>query len=294
MEDRRASVGNIFLASAISGSISRLLLHPLDTLRARLQNERSPKLLGDIVPLSVTKSTSTAGLFKNMLEHEGWASLYKGLGVAITFGLPGTMIYLTTYEKLKEKLLKSGVLRDSYSHLTAAFFAECVSGLVWTPMDVVKQKLQVEESSHAESKYKNSTNAIKMIFREEGTRGLYRGYFANLSVFAPFSMIYFVAYEKLKLHFGHNYISYISSAFIAGVVASATTSPLDVVKTRLQVQSQHSAVQYSSIAQAIMRMLREEGLKVFSKGLLARVLWVASSTAVNLSIFETLKDFVNS
>eukprot|EP00026_Physarum_polycephalum_P011440 Phypoly_transcript_11666.p1 GENE.Phypoly_transcript_11666~~Phypoly_transcript_11666.p1 ORF type:complete len:287 (+),score=36.69 Phypoly_transcript_11666:278-1138(+) len=276
-------IGGILLASAISGSTARVLLHPFDTLRARLQNERNPK--------AGTKNTSTAHLLTQMVKNEGWRSLYKGIWPALLFGLPGTMVYLTTYEKTKEKLISRGNSpENAVTHLSAGLVAECVSGLVWTPMSVLTQKLQVDSHSGSNlAKYKNSTHAIKVIYGEEGIRGFFRGYFANLSVFGPFSMIYFVVYEKLKSHYPSSYLYYVLSASIAGALAAAATAPLDVVKTRLQVQSWQSAGHYTSIAEALRRMAREEGWRVFSKGLLARVLWIAPSTGINLSIFEIIK-----
>jgi len=153
----------------------------------------------------------------------------------------------------------------------------------------VKQKLQVE-SRRAET-LKDSRNALRVIYRNEGVRGLYRGYFITLSVFAPFSMIYFVVYEKLKEIFGHTPASFLVSATISGAIAATATCPLDVVKTRIQVQSKDSPANftYKGIPDAFYTIAKKEGLGAFSKGLLARVLLVAPSTAVNLFLFEYLK-----
>jgi hypothetical protein len=41
-------------------------------------------------------------------------------------------------------------------------------------------------------------HALRSIFREEGVRGVYRGYGATLFSFGPFSALYFVFYEEVS------------------------------------------------------------------------------------------------
>lgn len=58
----------------------------------------------------------------------------------------------------------------------------------------------------------------------------------------------------------------------------------DVIKTRMQVQSQTSADRYRNIMDAISRMLREEGVRAFGKGMTARILWIAPNTAITIAL----------
>jgi hypothetical protein len=79
--------------------------------------------------------------------------------------------------------------------------------------------------------------------KNEGLRGLYRGYVATLSSFGPFSALYFLIYEESKAFTARYKQSTIYSAsdnFIcataAGAFASFLTNPLDLGKLRFQVQ----------------------------------------------------------
>lgn len=41
-------------------------------------------------------------------------------------------------------------------------------------------------------------HALQTIIKEEGLRGMYKGYMAALATYGPFVGFYFVAYEELK------------------------------------------------------------------------------------------------
>lgn len=68
-------------------------------------------------------------------------------------------------------------------------------------MDVVKERLQVQANRQLGYQYKGSFDALKTVLREEGYRGLYKGYFATLFSYGPFSAIYFGVYEEVKVTF---------------------------------------------------------------------------------------------
>ena len=85
--------------------------------------------------------------------------------------------------------------------LQSALFNSCV---VFVPVDVVKERLQVQRSSHVVGSlqatgtpYKGSLHALRTIFVEEGIRGVYKGYGATLMSFGPFSALYFLFYEQV-------------------------------------------------------------------------------------------------
>lgn len=67
---------------------------------------------------------------------------------------------------------------------------------IFLPVDVIKERLQVQDLKRS-YKYKGSADAFATIMREEGVRGLYKGYVATIYSFGPFSAIYFALYEKV-------------------------------------------------------------------------------------------------
>ena len=93
--------------------------------------------------------------------------------------------------------------------LTAGFGAEAISCVMWVPIDVTKERLQVQSVLPKGSRrYTSSAHAFTTILQREGLGGLYRGYAATLQSFGPFSALYFATYEQSKaavtvLHGGH-------------------------------------------------------------------------------------------
>ncbi len=194
------------------------------------------------------------------------------------------MLYLCGYDFFKDSL--SGRLSDPSPlngasspliHLSAGMLAETLACVIYVPVDVIKERLQVQQrqshnnnSSHHQHNYRGSWDACRTILRQEGVRGIYKGYFATLASFGPFSALYFACYEQAKhLTRCHNnnyptsidnddiskdeakseeisFVQTIICSASAGAIASFLTSPLDMAKLRLQIQRGRSAAAAAS------------------------------------------------
>jgi hypothetical protein len=137
------------------------------------------------------------------------------------------------------------------------------------------------------------------MYDTKGVRGLYTGYLATISTTMPYSATFFYTYEFSKkmlvnmFHLQHTekvldhppfYIG-LGSGAIAGMVAATVTNPMDVVKTRLQVQevNHHDPVlHYRGIVDAFMSIYKQEGIATFFKGIGPRVVSVIPSTAISM------------
>jgi len=83
----------------------------------------------------------------------------------------------------------------------------------------------------------------------------------------------------------------------AGASAAWLTSPLDLVKTRLQVQRRAAALSntggtpfvYRSFVDGLREVAAKEGLRGMFKGSLARVLFVASTMSITVASMESFK-----
>ena len=78
---------------------------------------------------------------------------------------------------------------------------------------------------------------------------------------------------------------------LAGGLAAAATTPLDVVKTRLQLEGIGSATRYNttSVLPVLKRIIAEEGVAVCWSGWQPRVLFHAPAAAVCWGIYESAK-----
>lgn len=284
----------LLLASAASGALSRCVVHPLDTLRARLMVSSAPVGGG------------MYGVARSIVATEGVRGLYRGFGISVVMQAPAVATYLTSYDRAKAGLADMSGMSAKHPavHLGAGLVAETISAVFWVPMEVIKQRAQVRTCGGAAA---SSIRVARDLLRHEGPRALFKGYGLTVGVFGPYSMIYFVSYERFKEmwsrhlrveEMGLPLYAVASSASSAGAIAAATTTPLDIVKTRLQTQgdvalraSPGSAkiTHYTGTWHAVRTIAAEEGVRGLTRGISARVLWIMPGTAITMSCFEFLK-----
>jgi hypothetical protein len=290
---KQKSVSEIvsFISGSGAGLIADGIVHPIDTVRARLQVQHKKELYN-----------GTIDAFKKIAKNEGIKVFYKGFGIVASFTVPAHGLYFLGYEMFKKVVSPDVPLSEkgALTNFGAGIFADVLGALIWTPMDVVKQRLQVEGKVLG-SGYKNSFNGFKKVVSENGVLGLYRGYGASLATFGPMIGIYFMLYEELKKNYSRYtntsyeqlpfYVHLVFGAFSGGLSA-AITCPLDVIKTRIQVRNSNDKG-YKTIRQAFTTILKEEGIKGFTKGLAPRMMWIAPNSAITIVAYEQLKRLLN-
>ncbi len=109
--------------------------------------------------------------------------------------------------------------------------------LIMTPAEALKQRLQLARSDNATVKV---TAVTKKILATEGLIAFYRSFPINYFMNIPFGSLIVVFNEKLK-HLigakdGDHGIKYYLCGALAGGIASIPTTPLDVIKTKLNTQ----------------------------------------------------------
>eukprot|EP01060_Flectonema_neradi_P004876 TRINITY_DN13203_c3_g1_i1.p1 TRINITY_DN13203_c3_g1~~TRINITY_DN13203_c3_g1_i1.p1 ORF type:complete len:218 (+),score=17.60 TRINITY_DN13203_c3_g1_i1:56-709(+) len=178
---------DVVIASTTAGFVSRMCCHPIDTCKARIQSAQSgPKM-------------NLKSSFSHILRTEGISGLYRGIGIAAVGSAPAGCLYLSTYEFSKSTLASLG-LGDNMRFLpdfASGFIAETVSCCLWVPIDVIKERLQVQ-GKDVSGRYSGSLDAIRVIAKTEGVGGFYKGYLSTLASFGPFSAFHFLFYEQLK------------------------------------------------------------------------------------------------
>ena len=214
-----------------------------------------------------------------------------------------TCLFFGSYESAKFLLNKNTTLSSQMGiNFIAGMMAECVSCLLWLPIDVIKERLQVQtylKSYH----YKNSIDAFKQIKSGEGILALYKGYLPTVLSYGTFVAFNLSCYEKIKslirISNEHEFVNNFVVALATGSFASLLTNPLDIVKVRMQVQrSQQYAnklnfnFNYKSMTDGLATMIREEGPMSLWRGCGARVLYMSCQAAINLSMLDWLRTLI--
>jgi solute carrier family 25 S-adenosylmethionine transporter 26 len=78
------------------------------------------------------------------ISKGGYQQLYRGLPVSLVLTVPALSVYLATYDMTKDFLTSATSMhkQSAQTFLVAAVVAEVLSGLFWTPMEVLKIRQQ--------------------------------------------------------------------------------------------------------------------------------------------------------
>ena len=156
------------------------------------------------VPTEVVKQRMQAGHFtkaaaavRSILATEGAAGLFAGYGSFLLRDLPFDAIEFVAYEQLKRAYSASVGGRDLKAHEVSAVGAAAgaVTGVVTTPLDVLKTRLMTQGAS---GKYAGVVDCARRIAAEEGVGTLFAGWQPRVLWIGLGGCVFFTALEAAK------------------------------------------------------------------------------------------------
>ncbi|KFG77864.1 putative mitochondrial carrier protein [Metarhizium anisopliae] len=187
----------------------------------------------------------------------------------------------------------------------AGGIAGAVSRTVVSPLERLKILLQVQ--SVGRDAYKLSVGqALAKMWKEEGWRGFMRGNGTNCIRIVPYSAVQFSSYNFYKRNIFESYPGQELSPFtrlicggIAGITSVFFTYPLDIVRTRLSIQTASFAELGSKPAHmpgmwaTMAQMYRTEGgMKALYRGIIPTVAGVAPYVGLNFMVYESVRKYL--
>ncbi|XP_010887334.1 mitoferrin-2 [Esox lucius] len=289
-----ASTSTHMFAGAVAGIMEHCLMFPIDCVKTRMQS---------LQPEPAARYRNVMDALRRIVTTEGvWRPL-RGLNATAVGAGPAHALYFACYEKLKKSL--SDIIHPGANSHLANGAAGCVATLLhdaaMNPSEVVKQRLQMYKSP-----YGGVIDCVRAVWRTEGAAAFYRSYTTQLSMNVPFQALHFMTYEYLQEllnpHRQYKPSSHVVSGALAGAIAAAATTPLDVCKTLLNTQESLVGVpaagqaggravhgHITGLAHAFRTVYRLGGLPGFFKGVQARVIYQMPSTAISWSVYEFFK-----
>ena len=264
-----------------AGLVQDALLHPLDVLRARLDTGVSSATARS----AANPATALWCEAQSVAALDGMRGLYRGYTLCLAASAPANALYFGSF-KASQRALGDTSVPAAGRDFIAGLSAECVASLLWTPLDVLKQRMQVGPTDLG------TLGATRDACRV-GVVGLWRGYFAGLAVWGPFSASYFAMYEGLRRAMGSGDGATEASArqsipagLGAGAAAALLTQPLDCAKTRIQVGAVPRNLGLLSV---MRRVYVQEGAESLWRGGAARTLWLTPGCAITITVFEAVE-----
>ncbi|KAE8700378.1 protein RKD3-like [Hibiscus syriacus] len=268
----------------------------------------------------------------SIMRYEGLRGFYRGFGTSLMGTIPARALYMGALEVTKSSV-GTATVRLGFSDTTATAIACAAAGLnsamaaqlVWTPIDVVSQRLMVQGYNSSNScrnafsncRYKNGLDAFRKILHADGPKGLYRGFGISILTYAPSNAVWWTSYSVaqklvsagLGCSMGKRDESGVIggsgfkpdsktlvavqglSAAMASGVSALITMPLDIIKTRLQVLDgeENGMRRPMTVLQTVRNLVNEGGLAACYRGLGPRWASMSLSATTMITTYEFLK-----
>ncbi|KAG5296571.1 mitochondrial deoxynucleotide carrier [Histoplasma ohiense] len=186
--------------------------------------------------------------------------------------------------------------------VAAGATAGLVSRFCVAPLDVVKIRLQLQihslsdPLSHRDIKgpiYKGTISTLKSIFRDEGIPGLWKGNIPAELLYICYGGIQFSSYRAISSALRtlphplpQPVESFISGA-VAGGIATTSTYPLDLLRTRFAAQGNDRI--YASLRASVRDIARTEGPHGFFRGATAAIAQIVPYMGLFFAGYEALR-----
>jgi len=251
-----------FFSGGIAEAVSRVVLHPVETMKVRKQ---------------MSASLDGGRSLKNM---------YRGIGESVAGAVPTTAAFAMMYNMLKNKAMEYFPEKwEGAVSVASATLATTIASCIEEPLELIKQRLQ-SGVSH------NFVDAFRDATKTKGLKGLYSGLRSSLARDLPFDALEFATYEQLrKLYvkiFRKDDVRESEMLFLGmatGALVGTVTLPMDVVRTRIVTQP----LKYQSVRKTVRLLATEEGIMSLFRGWKHRVFKEAIDSGLFFVVYENVQ-----
>eukprot|EP01116_Phalansterium_solitarium_P025464 TRINITY_DN9758_c0_g1_i2.p1 TRINITY_DN9758_c0_g1~~TRINITY_DN9758_c0_g1_i2.p1 ORF type:complete len:305 (+),score=46.76 TRINITY_DN9758_c0_g1_i2:156-1070(+) len=289
-----------FATAGASAACASLVTNPMDVIKVRLQ------LQGELQRrVADPKYNGTMRGIWRIVTQEGVLGLWKGYGPALLRASSYSSLRLGLYEPVKSVVYRGPKEHTPmWAKFTAAAFTGSLAALVSNPLEIAKVKLQSSEapvgvsasSGEAVLAPRRSTyGVLSEVVRTRGVSGLWVGATLSIQRAAVLGVTQLAGYDVVKNlmrkgGFGWAQNDTVQLQFIAsmitGLITVTVTSPIDVMKTRVQ---SHDSARYSGISDIFVQTVRTEGVRGLFKGWFPNYIRLGPHTVLLFLIYERLR-----
>jgi solute carrier family 25 citrate transporter 1 len=276
------------LGGMMGGIAEAVCLHPLDTIKTRLQLSGQKVKAGN--KSAPTQYSGFVDCATKTFRNEGPLALYKGVTVSATSLVCKYFLRFYTNFQLLALITGGNRAPTNAENVVAGISAGTIEALIIvTPFEVVKTRLQ-----GSMNKYSGPIHCLTTIIKREGVSGLWKGCAPTVFRQASNQGAMFASYSFLRKNVWGDVETLkpwqsAATGLIAACVGPLVNGPADVVKTRLMFQT-HSMVEpqdrYKGFFDAFKRILQSEGIGALYKGLVPRLARLAPGQAIIWMVVE--------
>mmetsp|Transcript_7922 Transcript_7922/g.24580 ORF Transcript_7922/g.24580 Transcript_7922/m.24580 type:complete len:288 (+) Transcript_7922:116-979(+) len=270
----------------VAGSVGELVAQPMIVVRTRM-------MVQGVGGEGMVRYSGFADTCRTMLRTEGLRSFYKGAAVNALFTPACRSLYMGGLEFSKSVIGGGTASRD----FLAGAFAQLIGSLAYVPRDVIVERCAIDGQLKSQvGSCSSSIQALRTMWAHEGMWGFYRAYVPHQFVWIPYNGLFFTFLGRLEAleaqaglstaNFGLGVVNSAISAAVAGWV----TTPIDVIKTRVQVQGANPELfSFSGPVDCVTQLVQKEGVRALFSGATGRMLYLVPNMAIFVPLYEFLK-----
>ncbi|KAK1301396.1 Mitochondrial carrier protein MTM1 [Acorus calamus] len=255
---------------------------------------------------------STLDVFYKIIRQEGFTRLWRGTNAALALAVPTVGIYLPCYDIFRNWIEgftnQNAPSLTPYAPLVAGSVARSLACISCSPIELARTRMQAYKELQGTKPPgmlktllgvltpMRSTNSLQSL---NSYRVLWTGVGAQLARDVPFSGICWSTLEPIRRRLlgligedgnaasvlGANF----TAGFVAGSLAAAATCPLDVAKTRRQIEKDPTRALKMTTKQTLLEIWRDGGAKGLFMGVGPRVARAGPSVGIVVSFYEVVK-----
>lgn len=264
----------------------------------------------------------TVDVFQKVIHEEGFSRLWRGTNASLALAVPTVGIYMPCYDILRNYMeaytSQNAPSVTPYVPLVAGSVARSLACVTCYPVELARTRMQAfKDGQHgtklpgvwktlvgvvsADTNTNTNTNMKNLNSSFRSFRFLWTGLGAQLSRDVPFSAVCWATLEPVRRRIlgmwgGHETCGVgvvvganFAAGFVAGVVAGASTCPLDVAKTRRQIEKDRVRALRMTTRQTLLEIWRDGGMKGLFTGVGPRVGRTGPSVGIVVSFYEVVK-----
>ncbi|KAG5073328.1 hypothetical protein AAZX31_03G234500 [Glycine max] len=263
-------------------------------------------------PSVCNRYKGTLDVLYKVTRQEGFPRLWRGTSASLALAVPTVGIYMPCYDILRNMVedftTQNAPNLTPYVPLVAGSVARSLACISCYPVELARTRMQAFRATQSGKPPGVWKTLLGVIHPDKGTnifQSLHRyrfwwtGLGAQLSRDVPYSAICWSTLEPIRKSIlglagdgasaatvlGANF----SAGFVAGTLASAATCPLDVAKTRRQIEKDPERALKMTTRTTLLEIWRDGGLRGLFTGVAPRVGRAGPSVGIVVSFYEVVK-----
>ncbi len=268
--------------SGVSVACATATTNPIDVVKVRMQALNTMN----------AKNANVLQTFRLVFRERGVGGFYVGLTPSLLRATTYGGLRLGLYDPIRRNLVSSsqfGWMDENRvtTKLLAGGCSGALAAFTLNPTELVKTRRMKGDS----------WQTIKTQVAKDGVSSLWRGSSMAASRAALLTASQVAAYGEVKRlwiqmvpNAKDDWMAHVGASAAAGLITTATTNPVDVVKTRMFISGEEKKL---SAKEAAMEVVREYGaLRGAMRGFTANYIRLGPQTMVTFVVAEELRKWV--